>query len=434
MVLWELFEIFITLFECSISMHFVCKFLGLDFTDKSNYKFWYGLVLCYAIAVTIINFIIPYEGMLVFIYSLIVFLYATFFLPGTIIKKIVASVLFLCVIIMNSSLGVNLTSALLNSNATEIYTESNFTRFITVTFVQALNLLAFQVLEKTTGGGALNLRFGEWMLLLSSFFVSILGMTLIQIAATNLEVTDVLRLCFLGVDFSIIIIDYITIQLISVLSHHHQTELENQQMRLQLQYQLQYAETVRQQEASVRRLRHDFKATISALYDFLHNNQLPAMKSYLDAYAISLLETASIVNTNQPFLNAILNAKLTYAKERGIVCTCYSPTNLPSINGMDYCSLLGNLLDNAIEYSLLVSEREIAVKIDFIDSKLIVVVRNRIQNNILYSNPELHTTKGDNFNHGFGIPTIKEIVKKYNGEIDFYDMDGWFNARVVIYT
>ncbi len=432
-VLWELFELIVTLFECSVSMHFVCKFLGLDFTDKANHKLWYGVVLCYAIAVTIMNSIIPYEGVLAFIYIFIVSMYATFLLPGTMVKKAFVSVLFLCVIVMNSSLGVNLASTILNSSAADIYAESGFSRFITVIFVQALNLLVFQVLEKIIGSGALKLQLREWLLLASVFFVSILGMMLIQIVVTKLNAAEKLRLCLLGTDLTIIIVDYITILLITVLNHHHQTELENQQMRLQLQYQAQYAETVRQQEESVHRLRHDLKTTISALNDFLYKKQLSAMEEYLDTYTASLFETTSIVNTNQPFLNAILNTKMTYAKEHGIACTCHLPAALPTINGMDYCSLLGNLLDNAIDASLLLSVREIAVSIDFTDFKLTIAIKNRIQSSILCSNPHLRTTRGSKSDHGHGIPTIREIAKKYNGYVDFYESNGWFNAIVVLY-
>lgn len=432
-LLWELFELIVTLFECSVSMHFVCKFLGLDFTDKANLKFWYGVSLCYAVAVTIMNLIIPYEGVLAFIYIFIVFMYSIFLLPGTLVKKAFASILFLCVIVMNSSFGVNLASTILNSSAADIYAESGFSRFITVIFVQALNLLVFQVLENTIGSGTLKLKLREWLLLASAFFVSILGMILIQIAVTNLNASEKLRLCFLGADLTIIIVNYITILLITVLNHHHQTELENQQMKLQLQYQVQYAETVRQQEESVHRLRHDLKTTISALHDFLYKRQLSEMEEYLDTYTTSLFETTSIVHTNQPFLNAILNTKMTYAKEHKIACTCHLPKILPTINGMDYCSLLGNLLDNAIDASLLLSVREIAVSIDFTDFKLTIAIKNRIQSSILCSNPHLHTTKGNKSDHGHGIPTIREIAKKYNGDVDFYESDGWFNARVILY-
>lgn len=432
-ILWALFELIVTLFECSVSMHFVCKFLGLDFADKTNRKLWYGIVLCYAMAVSMMNYIVPYEGALVFIYSTIVFLYSAFLLPGTLVKKLIASVLFLCIVIMNSSLGVNLVSSILDSSASEIYKESDFARFITLVFVQSLNLLVFQILEKTIGSSVLKLQLREWILFGGTFILSILGMTLIQIAVTQLDASNTIRLYFLGADLAIIVVNYITIRLISALDRQHQTELENQQMRMQVRYQTQYAETVRQQEESVHRLRHDMKSTISALYEFLHKKQLTQMEAYLDNYTSSLSETASIVHTNQPFLNAILNTKMTYAKECGIACTCHSPVNLPTINGTDYCSLLGNLLDNAIEAELHILNPALSVDIDYRNSRLMILVRNRIQGSVLKTNPKLLTTKDKTVNHGHGVPTIQEIINRYNGTVDFYEEDNWFIASLVLY-
>lgn len=432
-IFWELFELIITLFECGVSMRFVCEFLGVNLNEKSNYKLWLGLLLCYAIAVSIMNRIIPYEGLLVFSYSIIVFIYAILLLPGSILKKAFVSVFFLCCIIMNSSLGVNLSSAILGADVNEIYAESGGSRLVTVVFVQLLNLLVFQSLTRLFGKGALKLRMHEWLLIAGTFFISILGMTLIQIVATHSEATKIERLCFLGTDMAIIIVDYITIRLVSILNRHHQTELENQHLRMQMQYQTQYADTVRQQEESVHRLRHDLKTTISAMYGFIYEGNIQEMEKYLSTYATSLAETASIVHTNQPFLNAILNTKMTYAKEQGIQCTCHSPELLPNIHGADYCSLLGNLLDNAIEAQLNLSRPEMSVIIDYTNSRLTISVKNRIQNSILTTNSKLYTTKSKTCDHGHGIPTIKEIVSRYQGTVDFYEDDGWFIANVVLY-
>lgn len=432
--LWGIFEILVTLFESAVSMHFVCRFLGLDFSERKSRKHWFALILCYGLTVTAMNLLMPYEGAFVLIYSMIVFLYTLIFLQSSVIKKAAASLLFLCIIIMDSSFGVNLVSSLMRSSASEIYTESDLTRFITLVIVQSLNLLVFQILEKTICSGALKLKMRTWVLLGSVFLLSILCFTLIQIAALHIQMGQVVRLCFLGADLSLILIDYITIRLLSTLHRQQQTELENSQMKMQLQYQAQYADTVRQQEESVHRLRHDLKTTISALHDFLARNQKREMEQYLETYALSLSETASIVHTNQPFLNAILNTKLTFAKEKGIACSCHSPGRLPAISGLDYCSLLGNLLDNAIEASAEVSENEIAVSIDYTDFKLTITVKNRIQKSILGANPHLHTTKSNHPDHGFGISAIKSTAAKYNGTADFYENNGWFIASVILYT
>lgn len=431
--LWEIFELMVTVFECAVSMHFVCRFLGLEKTNTQNNKRWLGLTLCSAIAVTTINTLTPYEGAFIFIYSIIVFIYATIFLHGTMIKKALASILFLCIIIMNSSLGVNLVASLMKSTASNIYSEYGITRFITLLIVQSLNLLVFQILEKTICGKVLKLDIKEWILLGSVFLLSVICLTLIQIAALRIQTLRAVQLCFIGVDLAVIFIDYITIRLITALHRHHQTELENSQMKMQLRYQIKYVDTVRQQEESVHRLRHDFKTTISAMYDFLNNNQLIEMRKYLDTYSDSLLGTASIVQTDQPFLNAILNTKMTFAKENGIVCSCHSPQKLPLIEGIDYCSLLGNLLDNAIESSMKSKVREISVMLDYLPPKLTISVKNKIQESVLESNPSLHTTKGKRSGHGYGISTVAAIADKYHGTVDYYEDNGWFAVVVVLY-
>ena len=106
--LWGIFEILVTLFESAVSMHFVCRFLGLDLSDRKSRKHWAALVLCYGLTVTAMNLLMPYEGAFVLIYSMIVFLYTLIFLQSSVIKKAAASLLFLCIIIMDSSFGVNL--------------------------------------------------------------------------------------------------------------------------------------------------------------------------------------------------------------------------------------------------------------------------------------------------------------------------------------
>lgn len=218
-----------------------------------------------------------------------------------------------------------------------------------------------------------------------------------------------------------------------MLHRQQQTELENSQMKMQLKYQAKYADSVQRQEETVCKLRHDLKTTISALRNFQINRKYDEMGEYLQAYDKTLSATESIVNTNQSFVNAILNTKISYAKEQGIICSCHSPKQLPEFAGEDYCSLLGNLLDNAIEASVTLKKPEITVTLDYCGTRLNVIIKNRIELSVLENNPNLHTTKRRKHGHGYGIETIKEIAKKYHGSADFYESDGWFIAAVDLY-
>lgn len=206
-LLWEVFELLITLFECAVSMHFVCRFVGMDSSIHHSRKHWLALTLCYSLTVVIMNLLTPFEGVYVLIYSGVVFLYTMIFMHGSVIKKAVASIMFLCIIIMNSSLGVNLISSLMHLSVSDIYTESGIIRIITLVIVQSLNLLVFQILEKTICAESLSLRKQEWLLFGSVLFLSILCFSLIQIVAVRIQIEKTIRFCFIGADLSLIYIN-----------------------------------------------------------------------------------------------------------------------------------------------------------------------------------------------------------------------------------
>ena len=103
---------------------------------------------------------------------------------------------------------------------------------------------------------------------------------------------------------------------------------------------------------------------------------------------------------------------------------------------MDFCIVLFNLFDNAIEASGKVNGDRL-IKLDIFQKKsyLVVRIQNTVDGNVLADNPELKTTKKDNKNHGVGLNTIKDIVKRYNGifeteeENNMFQVDVWLQNK-----
>lgn len=432
-LLWQCWELLITLIESSIGMHFVCTFLGDDVQDRHGRKHWLVLTVLFAFTTTLLNMIMApyhYEGALMVIYCLVVFLYALFVLPGKLLAKAFVSVFFLGCILLNSATICNFISSVTNVPLENLYSESGLLRMLTMVSVQLANYLIFQILLQILGKGKVRLHKTEWLLLLCIFAASVGAIVMVQSSVLQSEMTQNSRILLLGVDMTIVAINLIAIRLIVVLNRHHQTVLENEQLKMQMQYQTQYADTVRQQEEAIHILRHDFNATVTSLRALLQENDRTEIEQYLDSYCESLNATACIVHTNQPFVNAVLNTKLSYAKEQKIQCSCHCPADLPDIQGIDYCSLLGHLLDNAVEAELQQPSPAILVNIAYIDRQLVICVKNRIAESILRTNPKLKTTKGNTSEHGLGILTIQRIADRYNGSVDFYEDDGWFVAQV----
>lgn len=51
---------------------------------------------------------------------------------------------------------------------------------------------------------------------------------------------------------------------------------------------------------------------------------------------------------------------------------------------------------------------------------------------MLERNFQLNTTKQNKEKHGFGIRSIRQIVEKYDGMLDFYEQDNMFFADVLL--
>ncbi|MBO4411831.1 MAG: GHKL domain-containing protein, partial [Lachnospiraceae bacterium] len=114
----------------------------------------------------------------------------------------------------------------------------------------------------------------------------------------------------------------------------------------------------------------------------------------------------------------------------------YELSPLSHLNVLDHelCSLAGNLLDNAIEAC--VSERipdtVIQFKILHIRDMLFLQCSNpTAKNPSVISRDRIATTKDPNV-HGFGIPIMESIVRKYGGIYDMKIENGQFKVLISI--
>lgn len=95
---------------------------------------------------------------------------------------------------------------------------------------------------------------------------------------------------------------------------------------------------------------------------------------------------------------------------------------LPIID-TDLAALLGNALDNAIEGVESTEEKKIILRCKVDKGLLMLRVENPVGGLV---NPDLTTTKADKTSHGFGIPGMREIAKRYHGTLDVTVKNGRF--------
>ncbi|WP_306723470.1 sensor histidine kinase [Agathobacter rectalis] len=175
---------------------------------------------------------------------------------------------------------------------------------------------------------------------------------------------------------------------------------------------------------SLRVFKHDIMNHMSILYKLVENGKNSDALKYIYQINNSIERTSYTISTGIIPIDCIMTAKLSKALDNNISIKhqIHFPANY-NISDMDLCSLISNLLDNAIEANckLDITKRRLQIEIKPYNNMLLLFISNSSNGIYLYGgNGNLLTTKTSNKNeHGIGIKRINEIVKKYNGIIEF---------------
>lgn len=140
---------------------------------------------------------------------------------------------------------------------------------------------------------------------------------------------------------------------------------------------------------------------------------------------------------NNDLINVILANKQKEAFDKEVKLDVQIST-LPeelTIADADLSMILNNLLDNAVEGAVRVSnsERTVSVKMAFKSGSLVLGIRNPTDmSDGNFSDKTLKSTKKEKEVHGIGLRLVREIVKKYNGSMSAVVTDGMFVVKIVL--
>lgn len=184
----------------------------------------------------------------------------------------------------------------------------------------------------------------------------------------------------------------------------------------------------------VRGWRHDYRNHIQTMKAYAADDNLDAIRNYLDALDADLSTVDTVIKTGNAMADAILSSKISLAKSRRIQVTAdaHIPVSL-RIPELDLCVIIGNLFDNAIEASMELPEgqRLIRVYMDMKNTQLYLSFTNFTATK---KQPKVgglfRTTKGEG--HGFGLIRIDNIVQRMDGYISRNSEDGAFTTEILL--
>lgn len=193
--------------------------------------------------------------------------------------------------------------------------------------------------------------------------------------------------------------------------------------------------------SATREWRHDYINNLQILLGYVESEDHEGLAEYL----ISLSESISIINTRfnvgDGLINAILNAKAARSDTFGInlIVSGSISSVSTSFGSTDIASLIGNILDNAIEACQRAQEAgilrggpfEIVLTLSESDNDFRIYAKNPTDGKVRMSGGFFPTSKNSP-DHGLGSGLIDAVVEKYNGYIDRTVTENVFEVFVLL--
>ena len=232
----------------------------------------------------------------------------------------------------------------------------------------------------------------------------------------------------------ICLIDISTFWLHNKVNEVYREKLEHQIMEEQISmYQKQFR-IIKQSQNKIDSIQHDMKNHMLLINSYLENKNYAAAESYIKDIQNYISVPERYVDTGNQELDAILNYFLDKADK--IHCKIETKIIVPDctlVSEFDLNMLLGNLLDNALEALEKTEEKYLYIGISYHKGMMLINIKNSFDGILDKNGDAYYSRKKDMGKHGIGLRNIKEIVQKYNGEINIGAVEKMFNINIILY-
>lgn len=432
-MLSELFEQSINIIQSLLCTAFL--FLMLRFKKNVGHKAA-AYLLCSTLLylfINVSNLITAFEGMAIFAYALLLFVFSIFLFDDMYLKRLIISLIPFNASAVGSIISTNLISSLTNKDVVELLNEGVKYRVLTVIISNVIFISILAIIVFITRKDSIELDTQDWSVIGIVLFISILTFYFIYNIA--FEITS--RIGKLYITLAVLgltLLNVTSYVLLISLSRKNKFVLENTLLKQQIRFDEVNSEEIKRKYEQLHKMRHDFNNTLSMIQSLNDSGKGMQINRLISEYQQSAKKNiVQTVTTDNDYINAILNSKISDAKSEGIDIVLSIIQHIGEVNTMDICSLLGNMFDNAIEAcKKCQDDKKIILDISKRNGALEILMKNTIRSSVLRDNPQLITSKSDKENHGYGTKIINEIAERNHGITDFYESGGMFCCHVIV--
>lgn len=189
---------------------------------------------------------------------------------------------------------------------------------------------------------------------------------------------------------------------------------------------------VRSIHAEMRGYKHDFHHHLQTLKGQLEAGETDRALAYIEQLDRQLMNVDTLLKTGNVSLDAILSAKIAQAKAENISVTVKAcvPDSL-TITDVELSILVGNLLDNAIEACLGVTEERFIRIYMALKGKMLYFSMLNSAGEKKEKNGSLFASH-KNGAHGFGLRRAEAILEEHGGWCKYNSEDGAFTSEFLV--
>lgn len=186
----------------------------------------------------------------------------------------------------------------------------------------------------------------------------------------------------------------------------------------------------------LRSLKHDLRNHITIIERLLEQQQYSETEYYLTSMqkALAHAEVSVSYPTGNPITDILIHEKSEQANQFHIAfhSSFYYPAS-DRINAFDMSVILHNALENAIEATKTIENAWIEVSSRQHKNSYLLTIRNPFVSSLEWGENNLPiTTKREQMNHGIGLNNIREIARKYYGDIEIEVDSSIFQINILL--
>ena len=185
--------------------------------------------------------------------------------------------------------------------------------------------------------------------------------------------------------------------------------------------------------------RHDFYNHLTAIYGYIKAGHYDQAETYIEKLYHTIRHIGSLLRIEPPELASIISIKHEEAKRSGIKFNWHVNTQSGSLplSPEDLIQLTGNLLDNALEAAKTSSSPRVDLVLTCNKLGLELKVSNssshisqRVRQSIFAAG---YTSKCTKQHSGLGLYIIKQIIDRYDGQLQLREPEDYSGVEFMIY-